>query len=389
MAEKSAIPSLLASLLGIGAAVATGDPAAAIVAQGINESLQLAYSREIETEADSVGTVFMVRAGYDPRGMASFFDRLLAVKESRPGFKIPPYLLSHPRTELRLDSAIARARATTITGKADPALAAQLPEVQARLSMLLGAKVSTLPSQRPAPDTRITGPALARAEELVKGGDDTAAEAVLAAAGREEPNDPRVAFRRAEILTELGRTDDAIAAYRRALLLDPSVALSYYRIGQLYEKQGDRVNAVFYLEQAERRFESGGLLEKQTRERINRLTFPLFAVSATSDGSEPREGEAATPIGAAREEFQAGSPRVLFFGELAEEWKDRAEQLSVRWIDPSGAEAHRDDALKRKGRHGVVAELAPSGGLAKTGIWQIEVLLAGERADRLTFHVVP
>jgi predicted Zn-dependent protease len=388
MAEKSAIPSLLAALLGIGAAVATGDPAAAIVAQGVSQSMQIAFTRENEVEADSVGTVFMVRAGYDPRGMASFFDRLLAQRESRPGFQIPPYLYSHPRTEQRLEGAIARARATTITGKADPALAASFPDVQARLAMLMMEKRTTMPSFRPAPDTKVTSPALARAEQLVQAGDRAGAVEVLAAAGREEPNDPRVAFREAELLAELDRTPEAIAAYRRALRLDPEVALSYYRIGQLYQKQGDRVNAVFYLEQAERRFEAGGLLEKQTRERINRLTFPLFSRSGTSDGSEPTGGDA-TPVGAARDEFRVASERVAWFGELAPEWAERAGGLTLRWLDPSGAEVQRDDKLKRRGRRIVVAELAPSGGLAKPGIWQIEVLLEGERADRTTFRVVP
>jgi predicted Zn-dependent protease len=389
LAERSAIPSLLASLLGIGAAVATGDPAAAIVAQGINQSLMLAYTREIETEADSVGTVFMVRAGYDPRGMAGFFDRLLAMKESRPGFQIPPYLMSHPRTEQRLDSAIARARATTITGKQDPALAAAFPEVQARLALLMRERRSTLPSFRPAPDAAITTPALAAAEKLAQAGDRGAAAAVLHDAGRAEPNDPRVAFREAELLADLGRTQEAIATYRRALLLDPEVALSYYRIGQLYQKQGDRVNAVFYLEQAERRFEAGGLLERQTRERINRLTFPLFARSGTSDGAEPSSDAAKTPVGALRDEFRMGAPHVWFYGELANEWNERAAEVSVRWLDPSGSEVFREDALKKRGRRVLVAQLAPPGGLAKPGIWQIEVLLAGERMDRVTFRVVP
>ena len=389
LAEKAAIPSLLASLLGIGAAVATGDPAAAIVAQGINESLMLAFTREIEAEADSVGTVFMVRAGYDPRGMAGFFDRLLAIKESRPGVQIPPYLMSHPRTEQRLDSAIARARATTITGKADPALAAQFPAVQARLALLIREKRTTLPSFRGAPDTKITSPALALAEQLAQSGDSMAAVGVLAQAGREEPSDPRVAFREAELLAEQGRTGEAIEAYRRALRLDPDVALSYYRIGQLYQKQGDRVNAVFYFEQAERRFEAGGMLGKQARERINRITFPLFARSGTSDGSAPLTDAAQTPVGAARDEFRVASERVLWFGELADEWADRADKISVRWLDPSGVEVRLESELKRRGRRTLIAELATPGGIAKPGIWQVEVLLEGERAERTTFRVVP
>jgi predicted Zn-dependent protease len=389
LAEKSAIPSLLASLLGIGAAVATGDPAAAIVAQGIDQSLKLAYTREFEAEADSVGTVFMVRAGYDPRGMAGFFDRLIAIKESRPGIQIPAYLFSHPRTELRLDAAIERARATTITGKRDTALLETFPEVQARLALLIREKRSTLPSFRTAPDTTITSPALAQAEKLALAGDKDGAARVLADAGAREPNDPRVAFREAELLSDLERTADAIAAYRRALRLDPDVALSYYRIGQLYQKQGDRVNAVYYLEQAERRFEAGGARAKEVRERINRLTFPLFERAGLSDGSEPTAPTNATPVGALREELRAGAARAIWFGELAPEWAERAHELELRWIDPSGAEVARNGELKRRGRKLVSAEFAPTGGLTKLGIWQVEVWFAKERSERTTFRVVP
>jgi predicted Zn-dependent protease len=388
LAEKSAIPSLLASLLGIGAAVATGDPAAMAVGQGISESLRLAYTREFETEADSVGTVFMVRGGYDPMGMADFFDRLLAIREANPGYPIPPYLMSHPRTEQRLEGAIERARATTVTGKLEPGLAERLPIAQERLARLLREKRSTLPSNRPAPDPSIGGPALAEAERLVAAGDRAGAAAVLADAGRREPNDPRLAFREGELLAELERTPEAIAAYRRALLLDPEVALSYYRIGQLYQKQGDRVNAVFYLEQAERRFEAGGLLQKQARERIDRLTFPLFVQFGTSDGSEPATPAEKTPRGAARDEFRVGSKRVIFWGELAPEWSERADDLAVVWIDPSGATLERNDAPERRGKL-VSSEIAPPGGLAKPGIWQVEVWLAGERTERTTFRVRP
>ncbi len=389
LAEKQAIPSLLASLLGIGAAVATGDPAAMIVAQGVNESLRLSYTREFEAEADSVGTVFMVRAGYDPMGMADFFDRLMAQKESRPGFQIPPYLLSHPRTEQRLSDAAQRARATTITGKADPALAAQFARVQARLALLLRERRTTLPSNRPAPDMKITRAALDRAERLASAGDRTGAAEVLAEAERREPNDPRVPFREGELLAADGRAPEAIAAYRRALLLDPAIALTYYRIGQLYQKQGDRVNAVFCFEQAERRFEAGGLLQKQARQHIDLLTFPLFGRSGTSDGSEALDPERATPVGAAREEFRVASERVIWWGELEPEWAHRVDKLAVRWLDPSGALAQRDDKLERSGRRGVRAEYAPAGGLTKPGIWQIEILLDGERADRATFRVSP
>ncbi len=149
------------------------------------------------------------------------------------------------------------------------------------------------------------------------------------------------------------------------------------------------MNAVFYLEQAERRFEAGGLLGKQARDRINRLTFPLFVRAGTSDGSAPATDSAKTPVGAARDEFRVASQRVLWFGELADEWTESSRKLSLRWLDPSGAEVKRSEGLKRRGRRTVSAEFAPPEGLAKPGIWQIEVLLDGEKTDRTTFRVVP
>ena len=48
-----------------------------------------------------------------------------------------------------------------------------------------------------------------------------------------------------------------------------------------------------------------------------------------------------------------------------------------------------NEKLEQRGRKLVWAELAPAGGLAKPGIWQVEVLFAGERAERTTFRVRP
>jgi hypothetical protein len=66
-----------------------------------------------------------------------------------------------------------------------------------------------------------------------------------------------------------------------------------------------------------------------------------------------------------------------------------APGISLRWLDPSGAEVARVDKPKHRGRRLLTAELQLPGGLAKPGIGQVEVLLDGDRADRTTFHVVP
>jgi predicted Zn-dependent protease len=61
---------------------------------------QLAYSRDFEREADRSGFQIMNRAGFDPQGMVSFFERLQ--KSTRFENAAPAYLRSHPLTYERI-----------------------------------------------------------------------------------------------------------------------------------------------------------------------------------------------------------------------------------------------------------------------------------------------
>jgi beta-barrel assembly-enhancing protease len=71
--------------------------ATAIVAQGAFAR----FSRDAETEADRLGTRFMNEAGYDPRGMVTMFQTLLANRQSRPG-SVDRFFSTHPLTEDRI-----------------------------------------------------------------------------------------------------------------------------------------------------------------------------------------------------------------------------------------------------------------------------------------------
>jgi Zn-dependent protease with chaperone function len=58
---------------------------------GLN-SVFLKYSRDAESEADSVGAVLMYKAGYNPKAMADFFQKL----EGEGGARGPQFLSDHP-----------------------------------------------------------------------------------------------------------------------------------------------------------------------------------------------------------------------------------------------------------------------------------------------------
>lgn len=58
----------------------------------------LKFSRDAEKDADILGTQIMVRAGYDPRGMVSMFEKLNRIGGGRG----PQFLSDHPNPENRI-----------------------------------------------------------------------------------------------------------------------------------------------------------------------------------------------------------------------------------------------------------------------------------------------
>ncbi len=75
--------------------------AALVGTQALAIQNQLNYSQDFEREADRIGLQVMSRAGYDPRGMPGFFEKLLRANRHNDG-KTPGYLRTHPLTTERI-----------------------------------------------------------------------------------------------------------------------------------------------------------------------------------------------------------------------------------------------------------------------------------------------
>jgi predicted Zn-dependent protease len=73
----------------------------AMLAYGIgsNVAVLLPYSRRQELEADRIGLTLMARAGYDPRGALSFWERMAAQVQAQP----LEFLSTHPSSETRIE----------------------------------------------------------------------------------------------------------------------------------------------------------------------------------------------------------------------------------------------------------------------------------------------
>lgn len=108
-AQNSRIPqlaTLLASVIVMATSNTDHGSAAVLAAQGRALENKLRFSRSNETEADRIGQDTMFAAGFDPNGMSTLFERLMAI--NRFGRSPPEFLLSHPLTESRVAGARSR-----------------------------------------------------------------------------------------------------------------------------------------------------------------------------------------------------------------------------------------------------------------------------------------
>lgn len=80
------------------------------VAQGTAIQQQINFTRTNEYEADRVGIAALADAGFDPYGMASFFEVMSRQTTTSPEMRAPEFLRTHPVTSARIAESRNRAR---------------------------------------------------------------------------------------------------------------------------------------------------------------------------------------------------------------------------------------------------------------------------------------
>jgi len=99
-----------AMLAGVAGASSDVMQAGMAVAQGTAAQQQINFTRSNEHEADRVGIKALADAGFDPYGMASFFDVMSRQNTRAPDERAPAFLMTHPVTTARIAEARNRAR---------------------------------------------------------------------------------------------------------------------------------------------------------------------------------------------------------------------------------------------------------------------------------------
>ncbi|MDH4048264.1 MAG: M48 family metalloprotease [Gammaproteobacteria bacterium] len=98
--------AIVAGAAGAGSDVVQGGIA---VAQGSQAQAQINFTRSNEYEADRIGISALADAGFDPQGMASFFE-VISRSSGSGEFKVPEFLRTHPVSSDRIAESRGRAR---------------------------------------------------------------------------------------------------------------------------------------------------------------------------------------------------------------------------------------------------------------------------------------
>jgi predicted Zn-dependent protease len=109
-ASMTALAGMLAAIL-LGALGGGGGDAiegGIIASQGLAAQQQIDFTRSEEEEADRIGIQYLAAAGFDPEGLADYFERTMRETSVQDGW-VPAILINHPTDADRIAEARARA----------------------------------------------------------------------------------------------------------------------------------------------------------------------------------------------------------------------------------------------------------------------------------------
>ena len=187
----------------------SGAQAAGMVGQAVSATRQLAFSRQLEMEADTLGTRYMAAAGYDPKGTIEFLKILDQERALNP-VDVPAYILSHPISQERIANAelVVKSLGQTQPRPDDPTA---LKKVQIVIRM----------------DRANRDDVVHEYEKLVK----------------QAPRNPELLYLLGYAQQRQGQLSEARANYEQARKIWPENAGLQRDLGRLYGEMGDFVNA--------------------------------------------------------------------------------------------------------------------------------------------------
>ncbi len=225
-AKRNAVPNALILLSSLVLAATAGggsqsSMAAIAAGQAAIQQQQLRFSRDNEREADRLGMLTLVGAGYDPNGMPRMFSRML--ESMRYNTRRPPeFLLSHPVTESRVSDAKNRARNQRQDGKQD---SADFSFMQARVRLGFeetpGYAIKRFRAEIANDEGLSPGNRYGLVLALTRTSEFEEARAELAPLQKNYPNSIPLMLAAAELDLASGRSGDAVLLLQQQLSVNP------------------------------------------------------------------------------------------------------------------------------------------------------------------------
>ena len=249
--ENAQAAAIAGMLLGLGAALATGDgqaaAAGAALGQQIGERSFLSYSRANEQAADQAAMTFLDDAGISAKGMLSFM-RILQSQDRLYSAGANPYSRTHPLTEDRIDFVQNHVNTSPVS---DAKLPPEYLAVHQRMRAKLEAYLTPKNALRDYPVSDTSVPAhyarsiaymeLFRLDESLK-----EIDALLA----DSPTDPFFLETKGDILKRAGKLTEAVENYRATIEILPWAALVRTTLGDTLLQIGGDANVQEALDNA-------------------------------------------------------------------------------------------------------------------------------------------
>lgn len=224
--EQASYETIIGTVLGIGAAMISGESGAAGAIISGSQSMAtrrfLANTRLNESSADQAGLGFMSKAGIDPQGLVSFLGKLEG-EELLPTSQQSEYIRTHPLTRNRMEALETGVQNSPAHGKPAPK---SWDEAYRRMKAKLIGYVQ--PDQvawlYPNSDTSVAG-RYARAIAAYRQNHVDEALRLADALIASEPNNPYFLELKGQMLVEFGRVRESLPSYKKAVAKAPQAAL--------------------------------------------------------------------------------------------------------------------------------------------------------------------
>ncbi len=211
---------MLGALLA-GAAGASGDAmqGAIAVAQGTSAQQQINFTRANEYEADRIGINALAAAGFDPQGMASFFE-VISRGMTPHEYRSPEFLRTHPVSSARIAEARGRARDYAPVHTND-----SVTYGIARMRLIVESKDTPEEAvsyfEREAYEYQSDVERYGRAVAYLRAGRNSEANRIFEELASKDPQVIAYHIGLADSLLEMDRASEAMATFERALELFP------------------------------------------------------------------------------------------------------------------------------------------------------------------------